>query len=251
MLVSKSNILYIRAGLKPLAKQIKLDGGLINFLQKYIKFNEIFCPNFTFSRPFWRNQEKHLNSKKSKIGGLARLLCLEKNVEISNHPSHSFIGLGDRVIKILKNHNSNTSCFYPIDILAQQYDFSMLLIGCLENSPGFSTVHVAQNYIGITRKRLIKYLYRWDEIINDKVISYTAPEIPGCSRQFGNFYNFYKADNNFITGTWFNVDWIFIPSAFRAIKTEFNLLNKNNNFANCSKLNCLSCRLSYFDNIIN
>ena len=42
-----SDIIFIRASLAPLAREIKKDGGLINFLSKKIEFDEIIALIFT------------------------------------------------------------------------------------------------------------------------------------------------------------------------------------------------------------
>ena len=67
MLQSKSNILYVRAALKPLSSKIKSAGGILNFLHEYIEFNEIFAPYFFGARPFWRGREKHALRKQIQV----------------------------------------------------------------------------------------------------------------------------------------------------------------------------------------
>ena len=236
----------MRAGLKPLATKIKSAGGILNFLHEHIEFNEIFVPNFCGPRPFWRRRAKHV-LRKTNSGALGKLISKHPNSEISKHPTHSFTGLGERVLLELRKHNGGVSCFYPIKILAEKYDFSMLLLGCLKESPGFSTVHVAQHQLGLSQRHLLRYILRWDETCGDKVKSYVAPESPGCSKSFDKFYPYYQADNNLIYGKWYGISWIFIPSAFKALNTEVSLLRRyGGRFIDCGRLTCLTCRLRLY-----
>jgi aminoglycoside 3-N-acetyltransferase len=246
MLQCKSNILYMRASLKPLVSKIKSAGGILNFLHEHIEFNEIFVPYFFGARPFWRGREKNA-LRKTNSGALGRLISNYPNSETSKHPTHSFTGLGERVVLELRKHNGSVSCFHPIKIMAEKYDFSMLLLGCLKESPGFSTVHVAQHQLGLSKRHLLRYILRWDETCCDKVKSYIAPESPGCSKSFDKFYPYYQADNNLVYGEWYGISWIFVPSAFKAINTELSLLRSHGGrFVDCGRLTCLPCRLRLY-----
>ena len=121
----------------------------------------------------------------------------------------------------------------------------MLLLGCLEESPGFSTVHVAQNRLGLSQKHLLRFLLRWDHI-GVSGVSQTATEAPGCSLSFDKFYPYYEADANLIRGEWDGVNWLFVPSARRALQTELALLRGQGRFVDCGRLTCASCRFRWY-----
>jgi len=239
-----SKILYVRAAIRPLKNVIQQAGGIINFLNQYFAFDEIFVPYFSGARPFWRPASKLPRATNS--GALGKMIAKYQDAFISQHPSHSFAGVGPRVIDILKRHNYNKSCFYPISCIAEQHDFSMLLLACVEDSPGFSTVHAVQHELGLTQKHLIRYILRWDIEFNKIQNSIIARESPGCSSSFNKFYPFYKNDGNFIQQELFGKSYIFIQSARRAMTTERKILSINPRFVDCGRLMCDTCRLRFY-----
>lgn len=245
MLRANSNILYVRASLRPLADQIKLSGNVYNFLQSKIEFEEIFAPHFYGARPLWKKKVDP-RLKKTNSGALGKSISKLNGSAISRHPSHAFTGFGARVSKVLAQHNEKSECFSPIRKISDSYDFSMLLIGCLEESPGFSTVHASQEKLGLTKLHLERYILRWDYIENGNIKSKIAPESPGCSKSFGKFYEVYRNDENLISGEWGNVDWIFIPSARRAMARESEILQVNPRFVNCGNVKCTTCTLRLY-----
>lgn len=246
MIACKSGILYVRAGLAPLARQVRAEKGILNFLHNRVEFDEIIVPYFQGARAFWRSPEPIDGPRRTNSGALGRLVSAMPEAMISDHPTHAFTGFGDRVSEALKSHTGESACFAPIRELAEQFDFSMLLVGCLDESPGFSTVHAAQNILGLSQRHLIRYLLRWDIAIDGKIVSRTAPEAPGCSSSFDKFYQHYQQDNNLLQGEWGGVKWIFIPSALRALQVELSILREMPRFVKCEKRLCLTCSLRLY-----
>ena len=241
MLQSQSGIVYIRAGLAPLARQIRASKGWFNFLRERIEFDEIMVPHFQGSRPFWRSRPPAGMAPTNKSGALGRLVAELPSAVVSTHPSHAFAGHGPRVVEMLRQHTADTDCFFPVREMAQTIDFSMLLVGCVQESPGFSTVHAAQFELGLSQRHLIRYLMRWDTDAAGSHRSRVAAEAPGCSLSFDKFYAAYQHDKNWVSGDWHGVSWIFIPSAQRALKTELSILEKCPRFVNCGRWMCPTC----------
>jgi aminoglycoside 3-N-acetyltransferase len=242
MLAATSNILYVRAALKSVARPIKSMGGVLPFLQSKIMFDELMVPHFYGARPFWRKPPANWPPV-TNSGPLSRLVINTSGSLLSSHPTHAFVGVGPRVNSVLARHDGASSCFSPICELASQYDFSMLLLGCVKESPGFSTVHATQYKLGLSQRHLLRYLLRWDSVNNDRLTSKVAIESPGCSASFDKFYQYYEGDSNLIRGDWNGVEWLFVPSARRAMAVETQLLKQNGRFVDCGRLMCLSCRL--------
>lgn len=242
MLQSKSNILYVRAALKPLARHIKVAGGVAEFLREHVEFNELLVPHFHGARPFWRERNKHYQ-RQTNSGPLGKLIAASSGSILSRHPTHAFTGFGMRVEQVLAEHDGSTSCFHPLGVLADRYDFSMLLLGCLDESPGFSTVHVAQHRLGLSQQHLLRFMLRWDLMSEGSLSSRIAPEVPGCSLSFDKFYPYYESDGNLVRGEWHGVSWVFISSARRALNTELALLREHGRFVDCGRMTCLTCRL--------
>ena len=241
MLDCQSRILYARAGLAPLARQIRAHKGGLNFLRSKLEFDEIIVPYFQGARPFWRPAARSGDPHKTNSGALGRLVAGVPGAIVSRHPSHAFAGYGDRVAQALGRHTGETPCFSPIRDLVEAFDCSMLLVGCLDESPGFSTVHVAQNMLGLSQRHLIRYLYRWDVEVGGVIHSRIAPEAPGCSTSFDKFYAHYQQDDNLVRGDWDGVPWIFIPSALKALQMELSILRESPRFVKCGKRLCPTC----------
>jgi aminoglycoside 3-N-acetyltransferase len=245
MLLASSDILYVRAALRPLARPIKAAGGVLPFLHEHIAFKELIVPHFYGARPWWR-QKALTWPRSTNSGSLGKQIALLPEALVSHHPTHAFTGIGARVRDALLDHDDTKSCFEPIGSLAEVHDMSMLLLGCAVESPGFSTVHVAQYRLGHTQRHLIRWLLRWDTMVDGELKSRIAPESPGCSVSFDKFYPYYEADGNFIRGSWQGVPWLFVPSARRALQTELALLSQPGRFVNCKRLTCTTCRLRLY-----
>lgn len=244
-LAASSQILYVRAALKPLARQIKQAGGLMPFLHGHIDFDELVVPHFYGARPLWRAASPTWPPE-TNSGALGRQVAAMPGAIVSQHPSHAFAGVGETVAKALVQHGAESWCFEPLGVLADSVDFSMLLLGCVAESPGFSTVHVAQQRLGLSQRHLLRWLLRWDYPPGSGAAACVAKEAPGCSISFDKFYPYYEADANLRHGDWQGVPWIFIPSARRALQVEMGLLAQRGRFVDCERWNCLSCRLRLY-----
>ncbi len=240
-LTSTSGILYVRAALKPFARQIKSAGGVPAFLKSFIDHEELLVPYFRRARSFWERQA--LGEQPSNSGALGTQVASIPGAVVSRHPSHRFTGTGPRIADVLDQHDQDSSCFFPIGELAKRHDFSMLLLGCVDESPGFSTVHVVQNEFGLTRRHLIRYLLRWDFDGPAGRASKVAIECPGCSLSFGKFYPAYETDGNLVRGEFWGSKYLFVPSARKAMAAERKLLEADPRFVDCGRLACSTCRL--------
>ncbi len=241
MLQCQSRILYVRAGLAPLVRQIRPYKNVLDFFRDRLDFDDILVPYFRGARPFWRPAAQVGAPYKTNSGALGRLVAGLSGSVISRHPTHAFVGQGKRVAQVLDHHTHEAPCFLPIKELAETFDFSMLLVGCLDESPGFSSVHVAQNMLGLSQRHLIRYVLRWDAEIEGAVRSRVAPEAPGCSASFNKFYPYYEQAGNLRRGEWAGVPWIFVPSALKALQVELSILRESPRFVKCDKVLCPTC----------
>ena len=241
---AESGILYVRAALRPFVGAIKSAGGVREFLAEYFQYNEIFSPYFRGARPFWerRSTEKRVTNS----GAMGKMLAEVPSSKISDHPSHSLVGIGNNVEEALRLHDYRTSCFDPINTLARSNDFSMLLLGCCDTSPGFSTVHATQHALNLSQKHLIRYLLRWDIEENGKLKTVVPSESPGCSSSFGKFYPEYKRVGILYHGRLLDQKFIYVQSAAKAMEIEKELLTKTPRFVNCGKAFCSTCNFRLY-----
>jgi len=243
-LEATAGILYVRAALRPSYRRIAAAGGLQPYLRSHIDYDQILAPNFGVSRTWWR--PRSTGSPVVTSGALGKVLAAEPGAIISRHPTHAFVGIGPDLQSVLASHDHTKSCFSPIKDLAEQTDCSMLLWGCVEESPGFSTVHAAQHELGLTQRHLVRLLKVWDYEAGGRYRAKIAPEVPGCSLSFGKFYAHYEADANLVRGEWDGVSWLFIRSAKRALAVERAILQEDPRFVDCRRPMCPTCRLRLY-----
>lgn len=242
-LKAASRILYVRGALAPFIYEIKDAGSFDLFLKKYFDFDELIAPYFYPNRPIWKRAPKQ---KTTNSGALGKQILKVSGSCLSNHPTHSFVGYGAAVSSVLARHDQKKACFFPLSELLDHQDFSMLLIGCVDSSPGFSTVHVNQFKLGLSQKHVLRYLMRWDYLHGAELRSGVPLEYPGCSASFSKFYESYRKTENFVEGDINGVPWIFIPSAMRAAAAEREILEKNPRFVRCDRRFCLTCSLRLY-----
>lgn len=236
-----SGILYVRASLRPFARSIRAAGGLDAFLRSSFPHDELLVPYFQGARPFWRPPRGP--DAPTNAGALGTSVAALAGAVTSCHPTHRFVGVGPRVAAALAAHDPHGACFQPIADLAAAHDFSMLLLGCVDESPGFSTVHAVQHELGLSQRHLIRTLLRWDLAEGNRQRSIMAPESPGCSLSFGKFYPAYATDANLVEGTLAEQRFLFVPSARRAMAVEREILRRTPRFVDCGRWNCTTCRL--------
>lgn len=241
---AKSGTLYVRASLKPFARAIRIAGGVKEFLAHHFEHQELFAPYFMRARPFWEPPVAVPLGTNS--GALGKKLVEYPDAILSNHPSHRFVGFGPRVGEVLRCHEYTRSCFQPIRDLAEDGDFSMLLLGCVEDSPGFSTVHATQHALGLSQKHLFRHLVRWDVGSQQVPHAIAATESPGCSLSFGKFYSGYEEDDNLVRGELLGQKYLYIPSAAKALVTEERILSSNPRFVDCGRMLCSTCRFRLY-----
>ena len=101
-----------------------------------------FTPDFYFWQKRQAARFPFHPKAKSDTGAFAQIL-LDHPVSVrSRHPTNSFVALGPNAEAIVDGHDGNSTSFYPIKNLIQRGG-KLLLVGCVESSPGFSTVHRA------------------------------------------------------------------------------------------------------------
>lgn len=231
-------ILYVRAGLS--GTGVKSFDVLYEHLHMNFGATEIFAPNF---KPPRRKFSKKVDLKGEQfvMNLLSNLIINHGDSFITKHPHYNFVGVGDRLSSLSNSYNSS-SPFGFLDHILHQEDFSMLLWGCIDQSPGFSTVHVAQEQLNLTKKHLLRFAFMWDY----EEFSITAPSLPGCSAGFQNMYDSYKNRNNFIQGKLLNKEFIYIPSAKVALECDIERLSENPYFVSCRRVGCVSCLSKFY-----
>lgn len=198
-----------------------------------------FTPDFYFWQRKRALQYPFHAKAPSGTGALTQMLVDNPLSVRSLHPTNSFVALGPNARLIVEGHNERTSAFYPIEKL-MQLGGKLALIGCVESSPGFSTVHRVQEDLGLADRTLLSGLrlcavreetsYRW----------YFRRDIPGCSNGFGKFYPEYEREGILSRGSVGGAVSI-LAEAAAAYRVERRILEKDPTAAFCDDPFCTSC----------
>lgn len=237
------DVLYLRAGLRTVGIRgadfgDTFIGGIIDVLGPT---GTLIAPAFTPTSYRWSRKIAVSNAQTPPAtGAFSKLMLAQPGAVRSAHPTHSFVGLGGRSAEILADHRADGASFEPIRKVVDA-DGLMALVGCLEESPGFSTVHLAQFDLGLSQQHYVRLLLAV-RLGSDQGPLFHPAESPGCSRNFGAFYRLYAADGNFVSGSVGAAEAISVRAA-SAYARERGVLERNPRFTVCDDSGCTSCRI--------
>ncbi|MCF8475384.1 MAG: AAC(3) family N-acetyltransferase [Emcibacter sp.] len=243
--VMPGDLLYIRANL---GKVGRLDGSVTDVILGGIldllgPEGTLIVPAFTKQSKIWEKPPYVFDAKSVPYtGALSKLVLSLENVVRSKHPTHSFAAVGKYASFLLETHDEKAACFEPMRQLIK-LNGKMMLIGCADESPGFSTVHLVQYDLGLSQKHYLKYFYKSKFLKNGREEIYLPKESPGCSQAFSNFYKDYDASQNFITGN-IGDAWSLCVHAKKAYEVEMNTLKENPRYIICGDPTCISCYIT-------
>lgn len=152
----------------------------------------------SFSGQSWTPTQKwhselFSNTKSTINGGFSAHVLAQPDAHRSSHPTNSFAAIGAHARDYVEFHGPHAHCFRPVEELISRSG-KMLSVGTIEQSPGFSTVHVAQFHLGLSHQSLlggISTARYYDSFGRNRL--FRKWDIPGCSMGFGRLYPHYRA----------------------------------------------------------
>jgi aminoglycoside N3'-acetyltransferase len=173
-------------------------------------------------------------------GGFAATMLKWPGAFRSAHPTNSMVAIGRQAESLLHSHDETSTCFAPICTLIEM-NGKMVLIGCVEASPGFSTVHYAYEELGLADKSLLRGLRGAYYERDGQLRWFAKNDVPGCSKGFGAFYPLYRAHGALRTGKVGDADSILIKAA-DAYNIESPAIRADPRLSLCNRPDCFSCR---------
>jgi aminoglycoside 3-N-acetyltransferase len=181
---------------------------------------------------------------KPNVGALSNVVFSHTGAKRSRHPTNSFIALGAKAESIICDHSESSLCYSPIGKLIEA-DAKMILIGCTEDSPGFTTVHYNQELLGITKRSWFAGMYKCQHRKTDGSVGvFVRNDFGGCSAGFGKFYDDYRAAGILREGS-VGQARAYCIDAQSAFKVENEILTKNKKYFLCENPECISCRVGW------
>jgi aminoglycoside 3-N-acetyltransferase len=203
---------------------------------------------FTRTFPLLRLDRTYVfdESTPTTSGALPRLLLETPGRVRSRHPTNSFVAVGARAAEILAGHDERSSSFQPMERLVA-LGGKQLVIGCIDDSPGFTTVHWAQHRLGLSARSLLRnrvgVLYTRD----GETRLFRRPDIGGCSMGFAKQYADYEKAGLLRTGLVGRAQSIAIDAA-PALALEEDRLRRDPRAVFCDRPLCTFCRGTWWFN---
>lgn len=201
--------------------------------------------SFTEDFYFWEKKRAaqfpfHPKSR-SETGVFPQMVLDHPGSIRSAHPTNSFVAIGPKAEAIVRGHDENSTSFFPIRNLID-LNGKLLLVGCVDSSPGFSTVHRVQEDLGLAHKTLMSRKRICAVQGDDGIRWFARRDVSGCSAGFGKFYRHYESDGILKTGLVGGVYSIF-ADAGAAYRVERAIMEKDPTAAFCDNPSCTSCGL--------
>jgi aminoglycoside 3-N-acetyltransferase len=180
-------------------------------------------------------------------GGLVTKMLGLEGAYRSRHPTNSFVAVGPMAEALLGDHDETKPCFHPMEKLVA-IGGKMMLVGCVDASPGFSTVHLVQEKLGQSYRNLRARLETAKFEKDGRVHRFWRTDAPGCSKGFRNFYPLYIRDN-LLRVSHVGDALSFGIDAKSAFELEYAIMSDNPTFALCDNPDCTHCRGSLLYNL--
>jgi aminoglycoside 3-N-acetyltransferase len=203
---------------------------------------------FTTQIPIWRrkNAAPFDENSSTNAGGFAKSMLEHPHRRRSRHPTNSFCAIGAGADTIVMDHGPDMTAFAPIGKLAA-LDGKMLVVGCVGSSPGFSTVHFAQEALGLTFLTPLSGLTgAWYIDTDGHRRWYSRRDFPGCSMGFGKLYGDYVKAGIITVGRLADANAI-VASCRDALEVETSILRRDPRAALCDNRGCISCATWYYN----
>ncbi len=204
-----------------------------------------FTKSFKYQRSdAFRNYVFDTATTKPNIGAVSTVVFDHKAAHRSRHPTNSFIALGANAREIVTGHDESALSYTPIAKLIDA-NAKMVLTGCVEESPGFTTVHYNQELLGLTKRSWLAGVYRYQyKKIDGSIGVFVRNDFGGCSAGFGKFYKDYR-DAGLLTEGKIGNAITYCIDAKSAFDVENKILRSDPRYFLCDNPRCLGCRVGW------
>jgi len=204
-----------------------------------LSFNDHFFFPF-ISRAIFTKESK------TNTGGFGNMMLAHPKSYRSMHPTNSYVAIGKNAKYVLEDHNENSKCYTPISKLLK-LNGKMLIVGCIDSCPGFTTIHYAQEVLGLTEKSFLKNLKGIQYKDGNTIKNFLRKDYGGCSKGFNKFYSIYM-NEGILEQLKVGGASSLIIDANEAYKCDLKVLKTRPLYLLCDDPLCLSCRVTWKNN---
>lgn len=205
--------------------------------------------SFTSGSFIKKNISKIFDGKnRADTGAFANLMLKHPMSLRSSHPTNSYVAIGKNAQFIIEGHDYTSGAYDPIRKLIE-LNAKMLLIGCVQNSPGFTTTHLAEMDLNLHKRIIFPWLdniYFKDK--DNSIKLFRRKDLGGCSLTFYKMYAYYTYEEKLKQGYIGNAYSLMI-NAIDAYTIDYKVLKENPKFNLCNDSLCSHCRARRWDNI--
>lgn len=249
--VKNGSIVFARAALKTIGEVELKNGQKFNLIDLLLEMigSEGTLVSLAYTHAYLMKpniSDVFTLEKPSYAGAFPNIMLKYPNSRRSKHPVNSVVAIGKYADYITENHTVSSKPYDPIKKLVE-LDAVMILIGCVESSPGFTTTHLVEQELGILNKILFTKYYKVYYNFNGENKLYTRDLQGACSSGFYKMYAKYINGSCLNTGHVGNAYSISI-SAKKAYDVDLKTLSENSLFALCDNKKCWLCNGGRVDN---
>lgn len=248
--IKKGDTLLVRADLGSIGKlSSKNRNDYINFLIEAVG-EQGTVVGLSFTSSFFIRKNKNLifdGTNKSYTGAFANTMLSHPLAHRSKHPTNSFVAIGKNAEYILKGHDEHAGAYEPIRKI-MELNGKMILIGCVDTSPGFTTTHLAEVDLGLHKRIIFPALNGVYYKKDNEIKLFNRKDLGSCSSTFYKFYGHYVKNESLIQGYIGNAYSILMDAA-KAYEIDKYTLMENPRVTICDNPDCMLCRARRYDNL--
>jgi len=251
--VQKGDVVLVRASLGAVGRIVGGAGTFIDALLNAVgEEGTIVSLAFTGSSFLKKPKiEDAFNvNKKSYAGALPNAMLAREDSYRSRHPMCSYVAIGKYAEEITAGHDETSPAYEPVRKV-MELNGKNLLVGCVENSPGFTTAHLAEADLGMLKSLPIfstSYSVYYENKKGEYLI-YRRNDPGLCSNSFYKFYALYVKKGILGTGCIGDAYSIIAP-AKKTYDIEYSKLRENKKFNICGSKSCFTCNANRWDRVV-
>jgi aminoglycoside N3'-acetyltransferase len=184
----------------------------------------------------------------SYAGALPNSMLRHAESYRSMHPQCSYVAIGKHARYLTSDHGPESGAYEPVRKIIGLKG-KMILVGCVQSSPGFTTVHLAEVDLGLTNRVIAPWLVRSRYVDSDGSIKvFKRRDMGLCSKSFWKFYAHYVRSEVLSAG-FVGRAYSICADAEQCYTIEKSILEKNPKFNICDSPDCVNCNLLRWDRI--
>lgn len=249
--ICKGDVILIRACLGSIGRvnggaQAVIDALLESVGAEGTVISLAFTTGVFFQKP--KKEDAFHRMKESYAGALPNEMIKHKDSWRSRHPMCSYVAIGRYAKEITKDHDHNSPAYEPIRKIIELHGKNVL-VGCVSNSPGFTTTHLAEQDLGLLKIPMFSRFFRtYFRNENGELVIFQRKDLGLCSDSFYKFYAHYVKSGILKTGFVGGAYSILAPS-YECYEIDKSILFLDKKFNICNSIECLMCNAIRRDRI--